>query len=176
MGQNDRLKIMSRRVYRFGIGVGITSTAIALLRWFVLADTNLLPPTIAAHVKPGSLTMMHRMAGFVIELVPLTPALAALAILYSICCDYCRGALFGKSMGNKFRRLGVSFALLGTANGLYTTLIIGVFSLLDNDRLRLAMGLSTSDLYLIVVGCAVTMLGVVMDEAFRIHDENTQIV
>lgn len=176
MEQNDQLKRMSRRVFRFGIGVGITSTVIALLRWFVLTDPNLLPPTIAAHVRFGSLTMMHRLAGFVIELVPLTPALAALAILYGICGDYCRGILFGKWTGKKYRRLGVSLALLGAANGLYTTLIIGVFSLLDNGRFLLALGLSTSDLYLIVVGCAVTMLGVVMDEAFRIHDENAQIV
>ncbi|NJD92284.1 MAG: hypothetical protein FIA91_12370 [Geobacter sp.] len=176
MKQHDRLRLLSRRVYRFGVGVGVVSTIIALLRWFVLDDPNLLPPTIATYVKPGSITMGHRLSGFVIELIPLTPALCALAILYGICSDYCQGILFGPSTGKQYRKLGSCLILLGVANGLYTTLIICVFSLLDNRGLRLAFGLSTSDLYLIVVGSAVAMLGIVMDEAFRIHEENSQII
>jgi hypothetical protein len=163
-------------VYRFGIGVGAVSAMVALLRWFVLDNPNLLPPTIATYVRPGSMTMMHRLSGFVIELIPLTPALYALATLYGICSDYSRGELFGHSTGKKYRTLGICLALLGAANGLYTTLIIGVFSLLNNRGLLLSFGLSTSDLYLIVVGAAVFMLSVVMDEAFRIHEENSQIV
>jgi len=176
MEPHDRLRRLSRRVYRFAIGVGAVSAMIALLRWFVLDDPNLLPPTIATYVKPGSMTMAHRLSGFVIELIPLTPALYALATLYGICSDYSRGALFGRSTGKQYSRLGICLVLLGAANGLYTTLIIGVFSLLDKGRLLLAFGLSTSDLYLIVAGWAVTMLGVVMDEAFRIHEENSQII
>lgn len=173
---HERLKRMSQRVYRFGIGVGLVSTLIASLRWFVLDDPNLLPPTIASHVQPGGLTMAHRLSGFIIELIPLSPALAVIAILYGICGSYCRGEIFGKSTGNRYRKLGLCLVLLGVANGLYTTLIIGVFSLLDHGKILLAFGLSTSDLYLIMIGCAVTMLGVVMDEAFRIHDDVTQIV
>lgn len=176
MKQQNRLSRLSRRVYRFGIGVGAVSTIIALLRWFVLDNPNLLPPTIATYVKPGSMTMMHRLSGFVIELIPLTPALYALATLYGICSDYSRGELFGRSTGKKYRTLGICLALLGAANGLYTTLIIGIFSILDKGHLLLAFGLSTSDLYLIVVGGAISMLGVVMDEAFRIHEENSQII
>jgi hypothetical protein len=176
MEQHDRLRRLSRRVYRFGVGVGVVSAMIALLRWFVLDDPNLLPPTIAAYVKPGSMTMGHRLSGFVIELIPLTPALWALATLYGICRDYSRGLLFGRSTGRHYRTLGICLALLGLANGVYTTLIIGSFSLLDDRGVRLAFGLSTSDLYLIVVGGAVTMLGVVMDEAFRIHEENSEII
>lgn len=176
MEQHDRLRRLSRWVYRFGVGVGVVSTMIALLRWFVLDDPNLLPPTIATYVKPGSMTMWHRLSGFVIELIPLTPALYALATLYGICSDYNRGILFGRSTGKQYRKLGICLVLLGLANGLYTTLIIGSFSLLDNRGLLLAFGLSTSDLYLIVVGCAVMMLGVVMDEAFRINEENSQFI
>lgn len=176
MEPHDRLRRLSRRVYRFGIGVGAVSVMIALLRWFVLDDPNLLPPTIAPYVKTGSITIAHRLSGFVIELIPLTPALYALATLYGICRDYSRGVLFGRSTGKQYRRFGICLILLGVANGMYTTLIIGIFSLLDNGRLLLAFGLSTSDLYLIVVGWAVTMLGVVMDEAFRIQEENTQII
>jgi len=176
MEQQDRLKRLSRRVYRFGICVGAVSAMIALLRWFVLDDPNLLPPTIATYIKPESMTMAHRLSGFVIELIPLAPALYALAILYAICSDYSRGVLFGLSTGKQYRKLGICLALLGAANGLYTALIIGIFSLLDSGHLLLAFGLSTSDLYLIVVGGAVTMLGIVMDEAFRIHEENSQII
>jgi hypothetical protein len=176
MEQHDRLRRLSRRVYRFAICVGVVSTVIALLRWFVLDDPNLLPPTIATYVKPGAITMAHRLSGFVIELIPLTPALYALATLYGICSDYSRGILFGRSTGKQYRKFGSCLILLGIANGLYTTLIICSFSLLDNRGLLLSFGLSTSDLYLIVVGSAVTMLGIIMNEAFRIHDENSQII
>lgn len=176
MMRDEHLQTLSRRVYRMGVGVGIMSTAIALLRWFVLTDPNVLPPTIATHISAGKLTIVHRVAGLIVELIPLSPALYALTTLSNICGDYGRGMLFCATTGNRFRSLGISIVLLGCANGLYTTLIIGIFSLLDTNRVTLAFGLSTSDLYLIVVGCAIAMLGVVMDRAFQIHEENSQII
>lgn len=177
MDPSARLKIMSRRVHRFAIAVGAISGGITLLRWFVLTDPNWLPPTIAAYIRPGMLTPLHRLAGFLIELIPLTAALYNLVVLHRICIGYCRGEFFGPDSGGNYRKFGTGLLLLGIANGLYTTLTIAVFSLLDTPkRLVLAFGFSTADLYLMILGLAVIMLGTVMDEAYRIHEENTQIV
>ncbi len=177
MKSTVRLKRMSLCVYRFGVAVGIVSTTIAVLRWFVIDNPNWLPPTIASYVKPGTLTYMHRLAGFFIELIPLAAALYTLAALHRICTAYCRGEVFGPTSGTCYRKFGTGLVLLGAANGLYTTLVIGAFSLLNEKKeFIIALGLSTADLYLLVVGCAVMMLGIVMDEAYRIHDENAQIV
>ena len=98
MDATIRLQKMSRLVYRFGVIVGIVSITIAGLRWFVIDDPNWLPPTIASYVNPERLTQSHRLAGFVIELLPLAAALFTLAALYRICTTYCRGEVFGRTL------------------------------------------------------------------------------
>jgi hypothetical protein len=76
-----------------------------------------------------------------------------------------------------YRAFGKGLLLLGAANGVYTTLVSMLFALLlDARRLSISIGLSTADLYLLIVGAAVMMLGFVMEEAHRIERDNSQIV
>jgi hypothetical protein len=64
---------------------------------------------------------------------------------------------------------------LGVANALYTTLIIAVFAFsLEKRAIVLSFELSLADLYLLIVGGAMMMLGHVMEEARRLHQENSE--
>ena len=171
------LEKMSRRILILVVIVGMLSTVIALLRWFVIDDPNLLPPTVASYIKQETLTLGHRLTGLIIELLPLAAALYTLARLYQICTAYCRGEVFSKGIGTIYRKFGNGLILLAMANGLYTSMLIAAFSLFsEKSELVISLGLSNADLYLLVVGFAVRMLSSVMNEAYRIKYENSQIV
>jgi hypothetical protein len=79
--------------------------------------------------------------------------------------------------GRAYRSLGKSVLWLGVANALYTTLIIAVFTFsLEKRAIMIGFGLSLSELYLLIVGGAMMMLGHVMEEARRLHQENSAFV
>lgn len=177
MDSKTGLEKMSRRVRYLGVFVGFVSIIIAALRWFVIDDPNWLPPTIVAHIEPDNLTRSHRQVGFLIELLPLAAALYTLSSLHQICTAYTRGELFAKGLGVRYKKFGTGLLLLGLANGLYTSLIIATFSLLSRERqLSVALGFSTADLYLFIVGLVVLMIGTVMEEAHHISTENQQFI
>ena len=103
--------------------------------------------------------------------------LYALVALHHICEVYAKGDIFGKQMGAMYRKFGRGLLLLGAASGLYTALITTVLTYVPGTtHLAIPFGLSTADMYLMVVGVAVMMLGSVMDEAHRIQDENSTFI
>lgn len=158
------------------IALWLLTLVIALLRWSAANTVAWLPPTLAAQVGSNSVTPAVRLACFVVELIPLAAAYYALAALYRICRAYGRGEIFRLETGVLYRRFGRGLLLLGAANALYTSLLSALLSLAIQGKLAISVGLSTADLYLLIVGCAVQMLGMVMDEAYRLHDENSQII
>jgi hypothetical protein len=174
---SPRLAKMSRVLNLLLVTIGTLVIAIALLRWFVIDNPNLLPPTIASYIKAGTLTTKHRLVGFIIELIPLSAVLFTLVSLYRICAVYLKGEVFSPVMGMYYRRFGKGLVLLSVANGLYTALLSAMFSLFSEKKeLVISLGLSTADVYLLMIGVLFVMLGTVMDEAYRIHDENKQII
>lgn len=149
---------------------------IAVLRWSAPQIVAWLPPTLATQVGAAELAPGVRIAGFLIELAPLVAAGYALAALFRICTAYASGEFFRRETGVQYRRFGTGLLLLGGANALYTATLSALLSMAVQGKLAVAVGLSTADLYLLIVGGAVQMLGVVMDEAYRMQDENSQIV
>lgn len=150
---------------------------IGMLRWAAEKPAAWLPPTLAAHVGTDTLTPAIRFTCFMVELVPLAAAYYAIAALYRICEAYAKGNIFKRETGVQYRRFGRGLFLLGGANAVYTSLLSAILSgSTGSGKLAISVGLSTADLYLLIVGCAVMMLGVVMDEASRIHDENAEII
>ncbi len=177
MPDNQRLTRLSRRIQALVWVVGTVSVGASVLRWLVADTRAALPPTLAALMPAGPLGFERRLAGFSVELIPLAAALYVLVVLHRICAEYAQGELFGARMGKRYRAFGRGLLLLGLANGLYTALITIVLTYVPGTtRLAIPLGLSTADLYLMVVGVAVVMLGGVMDEAHRIQDENANIV
>lgn len=171
------LFIKTSRILQWTIIVlWLLTLGVAVLRWSSDTTVTWLPPTLAAHVGVGNVTDGVRLACFVVELVPLAAAYYALTALHRICGAYGRGELFQRETGVLYRRFGSGLLLLGGANALYTSLLSAILSSALQKKLLISVGLSTADLYLLIVGCAVQMLGLVMDEAYRIHDENRQIV
>lgn len=154
----------------------LLTLVIAILRWSAPQIVAWLPPTLATQVGPAGLSSGVRIAGFLVELLPLVAAAYALAALFRICSAYARGELFRRETGVQYRRFGAGLLLLGGANALYTATLSGLLSMAVQGKLSISVGLSTADLYLLIVGGAVQMLGVVMDEAYRIQDDNSQIV
>jgi hypothetical protein len=157
--------------------VGTLSTCVAVMRWFVFDVRAWLPPTLAAYMPSGSLVIERRLAGFCTELVPLAAAIYILVMLYRISGMCISGELFGSKVSLSYRKLGRGLIFLGISNGLYTALISVVLTYSPRaENFKIPLGLSTADLYLMVVGVAVVMLGHVMEEAHRIHHEISMIV
>ncbi len=172
------------RLTRLGQGLrlliwlaGTLSISVAVMRWFMFDVRAWLPPTLAAYMPSGSLGLERRFAGFCIELIPLIAAIYILVMLYRIAGTCISGELFGSNVSQSYKNLGRGLILLGVANGLYTALITVVLTYSPNaGTIKIPLGLSTADLYLMVVGVAFVMLGHVMEEAYRIHQENSMIV
>ena len=60
---------------------------------------------------------------------------------------------------------------------LITLVSLHMFSMFSEKKeLVISLGLSTADVYLLIIGILFVMLGMVMDEAYRIHVENKQII
>ncbi|MDK9716880.1 MAG: DUF2975 domain-containing protein [Trichlorobacter sp.] len=154
----------------------LLTLGIAVLRWTATHMVAWLPPTLAAQVGDSSVSTGIRLACFGVELIPLAAAYYALAALYRICGAYGRGEIFRLETGILYRRFGRGLLLLGAANALYTSLLSALLSFAVQGKLAISVGLSTADLYLLIVGCAVQMLGMVMDEAYRLQAENNQII
>jgi hypothetical protein len=169
---------LSGRLQRLLWLVGAVMIGAAVLRWFAGNDVRTwLPPTLAAYAPSGPLGIGSRVAGFCVEALPLAAALYTLVALHRICAAYVEGKIFSPDMARLYRAFGRGLLLLGAANGLYTTLVTAVLTFsADRKSISLPLGLSTADLYLLVVGGAVMMLGLVMEEAHRIQSENSQIV
>ena len=156
---------------------GTLSTTVAVMRWFMFDVHAWLPPTLAAYLPSGSLGIEQRFAGFCTELIPLVAAIYILVMLNRIAGTCISGELFGSKESQSYKNLGRGLILLGVANGLYTALITVVLTYSPSaENLKIPLGLSTADLYLMVVGVAVVMVGHVMEEAHRIHQENSMIV
>jgi hypothetical protein len=136
-----------------------------------------MPPTLAAQMPPAGLSVAQQIAGFAIEMIPFAAAFYTLMTLNSICARYARGEIFGPRTGTAYRSLGKGLLWLGVAHGLYATLLTAVFTFsLEKREIAFSLGLSLSDLYLLIVGGAVMMLGHVMEEAHRLHQENSEFV
>jgi hypothetical protein len=177
MSKMNSLMKASRKLKLVIVVLWMLTLGAAVLRWTVAGTATLLPPTLAAGVGTGPIAPIIRLACFVVELFPVAAAYYALAALYRICGAYGNGDIFKRETGILYRRFGRGLLLLGGANALYTSLISALLSsAAGSGNLAISVGLSTADLYLLIVGCAVQMLGVVMDEAYRLHDENTQII
>lgn len=174
--KQQNLTTTSRALQWTIVGLWLLTLVIALLRWTAADTVAWLPPTLAAQVGSNSVSPAIRLACFVVELIPLAAAYYALAALYRICRAYGAGEIFKLETGVLYRRFGRGLLLLGGANALYTSLLSALLSFAVQGKLTISVGLSTADLYLLIVGCAVQMLGMVMDEAYRLHDENSQIV
>jgi hypothetical protein len=167
----------SRKVKLVIVSLWLLTPGAAVLRWTTPEVAAWMPPTLAAQVGTGSLSSAIRLACFAVELLPLAAAWYALAALFRICDAYGNGNIFKRDTGILYRRFGRGLFLLGVANALYTSLISALLSSAsESGKLAISVGLSTADLYLLLVGGAVQMLGMVMDEAYRLHDENTQII
>jgi len=146
------------------------------MRWS-FADKSWMPPAVVAWMPSGGLSVEQQIAGFVIEMIPFAAAFYTLMALNSICARYARGEIFGPRAGTAYRSLGKGVLCLGVANALYTTLIIAVFTFSpEKPAIVLGFGLSLADLYLLIVGGAMMMLGHVMEEARRLHQENSEFV
>lgn len=177
MPEINSLMKASRKLKLVIVVLWVLTMVIAVLRWTIATTTAWLPPTLAAQVGPGPIDPGCRLACFAVELVPLAAAYYALAALYRICGAYGRGDIFKRETGTLYRRFGRGLLLLGGANAIYASLISALLSAsAGGGKLAISFGLSTADLYLLIVGCAVQMLGIVMDEAYRIHDESTLII
>lgn len=167
----------SRKLKLVIVALWVLTMVIAVLRWTVATTSAWLPPTLAAHVGAGPLGPGFRLACFGAELLPLAAAYYALAALYRICGAYGGGDIFKRETGILYRRFGRGLFLLGGANALYTSLIAALLSsAAGGGKISISLGMSTADLYLLIVGCAVQMLCIVMDEAYRLHDENSLII
>lgn len=179
MENNHRTKLirLGRGLKFFVWLAGVLSTFVAVMRWFVSNVRALLPPTLAAFVPSGGLSIGERLACFGAELVPLIVALYILRMLHRVADTCISGELFGSRVGLIYRRLGRGLVSLGVANGLYTTLISAFLTYSRAaGTMKISLGLSMADLYLMVVGVAIVMLGHVLDEAHRIDHENSLIV
>lgn len=177
MSKMNSLMKKSRRLQLGIIVLWILTLGAAVLRWTVTGTATLLPPTLAAKFGTDPITPFIRLACFVVELVPVAAAYYALVALYRICGAYGNGDIFKRETGILYRRFGKGLLLLGGANALYTSLISALLSsTVGSGKLAISVGLSTADLYLLIVGGAVQMLGFVMDEAYQLHDENSQII
>jgi len=167
----------SRRIRYLVWLAGIVSAGAAVLRWLAPETRSWLPPTLAAFAPSGPLSPARRLAGFGVELLPLAAAVYALAALHRICTAYAGGDLFGEQIGTHYRSFGIGLFLLGIGNGLYTAMMPTVLTFVPGStRLAIPLGLSSADLYLLIVGGAVMLVGGVMGEAHRIHQDNSEIV
>ncbi len=174
--ETNRLATLSRRLQRVLWLVGLLMVEAAMLPWLIGSDVPLLPRTLAVYAPARPFTASLRLAGAALELLPLAAALYALIALYKICSRYAAGTIFTAEMASLNRAFGRGLLLLGAANGLNITLITALLSFWDTGKISLQLGLSTADLYLLIVGAAVVMLGLVMEEAHRIYRDNLQIV
>ncbi len=176
MSTNPPLMRASRRLRILSWIAGGIALAVGSMRWF-FADKGWMPPAVVAWMPSGGLSAGQRIAGFVIEMIPFAAAFYTLMALNSICARYARGEIFGPRAGAAYRSLGKGVLCLGVANALYTTLIIAVFTFsLEKGTIVLGFGLSLADLYLLIVGGAMMMLGHVMEEARRLHQETSEFV
>jgi len=173
---NLQLTRASRRLRILSWTAGCIALAVGSMRWF-FASEGWMPPAAAAWMPAAGLSLAQRIAGFAIEMIPFFAAFYTLMALNSICARYARDEVFGPRAGTAYRSLGKGLFCLGIANALYTTMIIAVFTFSWEKReIVLSLGLSLSDLYLLIVGGAVMMLGHVMEEAHRLHQENSEFV
>ena len=176
MSTNLRLARASRRLRALSWIAVCLAFAVGSMRWF-FASKGWMPPAAAAWMPPAGLSVAQRIAGFAIEMIPFSAAFYTLMALNSICARYARDEVFGPRAGAAYRSLGKGLLCLAIANALYTTMIIAVFtSSWEKRQIVLSLGLSLSDLYLLIVGGAVMMLGHVMEEAYRLHQENSEFV
>jgi len=176
MSKMNSLMKTSRKLRMVIVSLWLLTLGAAVLRWTITGTATLLPPTLAAQFGSGPFPPTIRLACFVVELAPLAAAYYSLVALYRICGAYGHGDIFKRETGILYRRFGTGLLLLGGANALYTTLVSALLSSAGGGKLAISVGLSTADLYLLIVGGAVQMLGIVMDEAYRLHDENAQII
>lgn len=167
----------SRRLRYVVMLLWLLTFGVAVLRWCVGNPAAWLPPTLAAKVGEGALSFGVRLGGFCLELLPLAAAGYAMLALLRICRAYGRNEVFMADTGVHYRRFGRGLLLLGVANAVYTTLLSMLLSAsAGGGQVVVSLGLSSADLYLLIIGVTVHLFGSVMDEAYRIHDENTQIV
>jgi hypothetical protein len=176
MPMSLQLTRASRRVRTLSWIAMCLAFGIGAMRWS-FADKAWMSPAVVAWMPSGGLSAGQRMAGFAIEMIPFAAASYILVALNSICAHHAQGEVFGSWAGTAYRSLGRGVFCLGIANALYTTLVIAVFTLSsEKQAIVLGFGLSLSDLYLFVGGGVFMMLGHVMEEARRLHQENSEFV
>lgn len=126
---------------------------------------------------PEELTLIQRLLGLLISLVPLAIQMVALVTLLRLLRLYRDGSVFSGAHVACFKRLGQSLVAYACVGIVQKTAIVLVMTMNNPPGKRmLTLGISSDDITLFVVGAIVLMISWVMDEGRKLTEEQTLTV
>jgi len=131
-------------------------------------------------VTPGTpltLSTEVKMMGLLLSTLHLGILAYALFAVARIFRMFARGDWFSPDISRCLQRFGIALLLFGAVTPLVRALLTVIITMQNPPGQRmLAIGFSSNDFVLVLVGTLIIMLGYTMREAVRMADENRQIV
>jgi hypothetical protein len=143
-------------------------------------DPELAVRTLASSV-PGldraHLTVLALISGFVLGLIPLLVLIYALWQVRCFFHLYCGSDLFPAGAGTHLRNFGIGLLVLAPIGVIARAMASVLFTLPQPQGARqLAITVSSNEIFILLIGALVMMIGRVLGEAHRLAEENCQFL
>lgn len=178
MENQDLLRIqrVSHRFHLLFAALVVILPLLSLGYWlgFNYFSQEFVPLPVRAEAE---LSLLVRLLGFVISMLPIGVVIAAMHILSKLFSLYEQGIVFSTRTVKYFRQLGWVLMLWVLANFLYLPMLSGVVTSVNPPGHRLiAAQLDLSDFVILLMGAIVVLISWVMDEARKLEEEHAHTV
>ncbi len=122
-------------------------------------------------------TLLERLLGITLLFAPTLIGIIALGSAFNLFAGYRRNEIFTKAAAARLRFIGWMVVLLSPVNQIAQTLGTAFFSPLEEPgRVRVEVSFTDTDIYAIVFGLLIVVIGHIMYEATNLSDENRSFV
>lgn len=171
---------LARTATRLAQATGLAILVLLLLYPALWIDPALairsLAPTLPG-LDPAGLPSWALAAGFALGLIPLVILLYGLWQVRRFFRLYGENDLFPAEAGHYLRNFGIAILTLVPVGIITSSAASVVFSLhRPEGQKQLAISVSSSEIFVLIVGALFVMIGRILSEAHRLAEENRQIV
>ncbi|WP_126456826.1 DUF2975 domain-containing protein [Sulfuriflexus mobilis] len=171
-----RIQRVSRRFRLLFSALVVILPLLSLIYWlgFNHFPQEFVPLPIRVEAE---LSLLARLLGFVISMLPIGVVIAAMYILAKLFNLYEKGIVFASPTVKCFRQLGWVLMFWVLASLLYLPMLSGVVTSVNPPGQRLiAAQLGLSDFVILLMGAIVVLISWVMDEARKLEEEQAHTV
>jgi len=174
------MEIIQKRSRQFRYlcqGLFVILPVMTALYWFYAKHLPVSQLSLGCYAIPVTLNPVIQLAGFMVDLIPLSIKLFALHLLIKLFKRYEKGNIFEMRNVRIYRHLGYTLFCWAIANIINKALITFVLTAANKPGMRkIVVEVSSFDFMSFAAGCIIILIAWVMAEGYKLRREQQEII